>query len=313
MLYTLEKYQIARVSMVSATAWIPSLVLFICSLRLIRSQKDPARTGFTYFKWALFMFSSTAFFDVCFYAVRIALDQLWLHRAYDESDAFGDALQGLSISTASIRIVLEFFDMITDILVMIMLLHLSTGILVAQSGRTNTVGKKLRLTSYGAAAILGVLTLTVLGLQIRYICEGLYGDFEIAEDCAIQGRQIRFGFNVLMIVISLAVVARAVMVKRQLKADKSLSWCSTMLVAASVVWLLRTTFSMAFMAATTNLSYLYQDPEYKLANFILEVVFGIWPQFIVLCIVFAMGLAKEKGIWSRQRSLKDVEGSLQAV
>ncbi|KAM0233089.1 hypothetical protein ACHAP5_010515 [Fusarium lateritium] len=313
MLYTLEKYQIARVSMVSATAWIPSLVLFICSLRLVRSQKYPARTGFTYFKWALFMFSGNTFFDVCFYAVRIALDQLWLHRAYDESDGFGDALQGLSTSLQSIYIVWEFFDMITDILVMLMLLHLSTGILIVQSGRINTVSKKLRRTSYGLAAILGVLTLTVLGLQIRYICEIFYGDFEIAEDCALQARQIRFGFNVLMVVISLAIVIRTVMVKRQSKADKSLSWCSTMLVAASVVWLLRTTFSMAFMAATTNLSNLYEGPEYKLANFILEVVFGIWPQFIVLCIVFAMGLAKEKGIWSRQRSLKDVEGNRQAV
>jgi hypothetical protein len=222
-------------------------------------------------------------------------------------------MQGLGTSLESIQIVVQFFDMVTDILVMIMLLRLSTGIFIAQSGRTNNIGKKLRFVSYGAAFVLGVLTLAVLGLRIRYICESLYGDYEIAEDCAMQNRQIRFTFNVLIFVVSLAVVGRAFMVKRQSKADKSLSWCSTMLVAASVVWLLRTTFNMAIMAATTNLSNLYQDPDYELANFILEVVFGIWPQFIVLCIVFAMGLAKEKGIWSRQQSLKDVERNQQAA
>ncbi|KAH7235629.1 hypothetical protein BKA59DRAFT_444744 [Fusarium tricinctum] len=313
MLYPMEKYLVAHGAMVVIGAWIPSLVLFICSLRLVRSQKDPARTGFTFFKWALFMFSGTAFFDVCSRALQTALNWLWFHNDDDESDHFGHTVQGLSISLQSIQVVFHFFDMITDILVMIMLLRLSTGILIAHSSRNNTFGKKLRLVSYGAAFILGVLTLTVLGLRIRYICEALYGDYEIAQDCALQNRQIRFTFNVLIFVVSLAVVARAAMVKRQSKADRSLSWCSTMLVVASVVWLLRTTFNMAIFAAENNLSNIYGDPKYEFANLILEVVFGIWPQFIVLCIVFAMGLAKEKGIWSRQQPLKDFERNQQPV
>ncbi|KAI6775923.1 hypothetical protein HG530_002681 [Fusarium avenaceum] len=313
MLYPVEKYQIAHTTMVVVGAWIPSLVLFICSLRFVRSQKDPARSGFTYFKWALFMFSGTAFFDVCLYALQIALNRLWFHRIDDESNYSGSALQGLGISLQSIQIVFEFFDMITDILVMIMLLRLSTGIIIAKSDRTNTVGKKLRLVSYGAAFVLGVIMLTVLGLRIRYICEALYGDYEIAQDCALQYRQIRFTFNVLIFLVSLAIVACAPLIKRQSKADKSLSWCSNMLVVASVVWLLRTTFNMAIIAASDSLRDYYGYSEYKLPYIILEVVFGIWPQFIVLCIVFAIGLAKEKGIWSRQQPLKDFERNQQHV
>ncbi|KAJ4151948.1 hypothetical protein NW765_013479 [Fusarium oxysporum] len=99
------------------------------------------------------------------------------------------------------------------------------------------------------------------------------------------------------------------MIKVQSKGENVLTWCSNMFIAASVVWLMRTTFNMASTAAWTNLSSAYRDREYKYAYYILEVVFGIWPQFVVLCLVFAIGRARNNGIWSKQEQepVKGVE------
>ena len=59
-MYELEKYWIAHGAMVFLGAWIPSVVLFFCSLCLVRRKRDPARTAFTYLKLALLVFSGYA-------------------------------------------------------------------------------------------------------------------------------------------------------------------------------------------------------------------------------------------------------------
>jgi hypothetical protein len=40
--------------------------------------------------------------------------------------------------------------------------------------------------------------------------------------------------------------------------------------------------------------------KYEFYFYIFEAIFGIWPQFVVLAMVYVMGLAKANGIWSRQ-------------
>ncbi|KAF4449061.1 hypothetical protein F53441_7605 [Fusarium austroafricanum] len=298
--YTLDKVMIAHAAMVILTAWLPSIIVFFCSL-FVRSRKDPARTGFTYFKFALFLFSGFAFFDVCSYALSIAYNRI--HRdSYLESGLTKIDVKSLSVASAVCSLLAGLYTNITDILIMIALLRLSTGVVIAQSGHAGPIGKILRFTSYIAATILLALVLASFGLRIRFIYEYYYNDVDIGVDSLKKMRQILFAFDVLIFVISLGVVARAVMVKKQPAAEKTLVWASNMLIVASVFWLLHTTFNMASLAAWSNLSDPLHDPEYKYAYYILDVVFSIWPQFLVLIMVFFMGLRpyKKNGIWSKQ-------------
>jgi hypothetical protein len=83
-----------------------------------------------------------------------------------------------------------------------------------------------------------------------------------------------------------------------------------MLLVASVVWLLHTSFAMASLAAWENLSNTWDmaPVDFEFYFYIFEVIFGIWPQFAVLVLVYFVGLAKANGIWSRdQESLTHVE------
>ncbi|KAI7762328.1 hypothetical protein LZL87_006723 [Fusarium oxysporum] len=298
-MYELEKYWIAHGAMVFLGAWIPSVILFFCSFCLVRRKRDPARTAFTYLKLALLVFSGYAFFEFASYVVSVVHSQLYYSGRID-SDFDSHYSKTLLVTVQVLATLALIYDMVTDILVMIILLRLGTGIVMVQTGRPDPKGKILRLVSYIAAAILFILALTAFGLRIRYVYEVFFNDVRVGADSFTKSRQIGFSFSVLVFVISLAIVARAIMIKVQSKGENALTWCSNMFIAASVVWLMRTTFNMASTAAWTNLSSAFRDREYKYAYYILEVVFGIWPQLVVLCLVFAIGRARNNGIWSKQ-------------
>lgn len=237
-------------------------------------------------------------------------------------------IEVLGILNPVFRLVGKLSDVITDILIAIILLRLSTAILTLCSGSAG--GKKLRHFSYGLAFALVALALTFFGLQMRSIFELMYGDIDVGADCYEKGLKVELTTRVLIFVTSLAVFVKAVMVKKQAKADKNLTWvrlstdlfgathtdttsqASTMLVLASVVWLLHTSFAMSSMAAWENFGSYWSVPRvrYELYFNILDVIFKIWPQFVTLVLVYVMGRAKANGIWSRQQnsSKQDEEG-----
>lgn len=235
--------------------------------------------------------------------------RLWNSGRID-SDFDSHYSKTLQVTVQVLATLALIYDMVTDILVMIILLRLGTGIIMVQTGQPDPKGKILRFFSYIAATILFALSLAAFGLRIRYVYEVFFNDVSVGADSYTKSRQISFSFSVLVFVISLAIVARAIMIKVQSKGENALTWCSNMFIAASVVWLLRTTFNMASTAAWTDLGSAYGDREYKYAYYILEVIFGIWPQFVVLCLVFVIGRARNNGIWSKQEHepVKGVEG-----
>ncbi|CAF3459092.1 unnamed protein product [Fusarium graminearum] len=314
MMNILDKVALAHVVMVAVGSYIPSLYLFFSSLCTVRSQKDPVRTAFTYAKYALFIFSVHAFFDIGNYSTYLIFSATYNYRDPEDEDfdwgRYTSMMEALGICTPVFRMVAKLSDVVTDILIAIILLRLSIAIFTLYSG--SAAGKKLRHVSYGMAFVLFALALTFFGLQIRSIFDLRYGDIDIGADCHEKGLKVELATRVLIFVISLAVFVKAVMVKKQAKADKNLTWASTMLVVASVVWLLHTSFAMASMAAWENFGSYWSAPrvEYKLYFYILEVIFRIWPQFVTLVIVYILGRAKANGIWSKQQnSLKqDEEG-----
>ncbi|QPC69529.1 hypothetical protein HYE68_000281 [Fusarium pseudograminearum] len=310
----LDKVALAHVVMVAVGSYLPSLYLFFSSLCTVRSQKDPVRTAFTYAKYALFTFSAHAFFDIGNYSTFLISSLTYSYIDPEDEDfdwgRYANMMEVLGICTPVFRMVAKLSDVVTDILIAIILLRLSTAILTLYSG--SAAGKKLRHVSYAAAFAMSALALAFFGLLIRSVFDIRYGDIDIGSDCFEKGLKVELATRVLIFVISLAVFVKAVMVKKQTKADKNLTWASTMLVVASVVWLLHTSFAMASMAAWENFGSYWSMPrvEYKLCFHILEVVFGIWPQFVTLVLVYVMGRAKANGIWSKQQnsSKQDEEG-----
>ncbi|KAF5006293.1 hypothetical protein FDECE_7324 [Fusarium decemcellulare] len=311
-----ERYMVAFAAMIIIGAWIPTVILFFCSLCLARRRKDPARTAFTYLKLALLVFAGFCFFQICSAALSLAYTRTIYHENVDSIYVDNDVLIDISKAMRATWTVATLLDMITDILVMIILLRVSTGIVIAQSGDAGLIGKILRFASYGLAVFLGALAVAAFALRVQFIVlfydNNLYTSASSADKYE-KGRQVAFVFYVFVFLISLAIVARSIMVKVQPKAEKTLSTCSNILIAASVIWLLRTTFDMASLAAWTNLSDVLDDPEYKVWYDIVTVIFAIYPQFIVLCLILAIGRMKKDGLWSTQQPFMQTQGNQQTA
>lgn len=121
------------------------------------------------------------------------------------------------------NVVYIFFELITDILIMIILLRLCTGILMVHHASIPNekpyLGKNLRFTSYGAALVLLALALATLGLYIHFIVSMYYSSSSDPVTLMTRATQVSFAFKVFVFVISIGIVARTVMVKRRAKPD----------------------------------------------------------------------------------------------
>ncbi|KAJ4139809.1 hypothetical protein NW768_001154 [Fusarium equiseti] len=313
-----ESYAIAHAAMVFG-CFIPALMFFCSTFCTVRRDKDPARTAFTYLKYALVTFSLYALSASANSAFNAAYNILFMRDGRPDN-----VLIALGYARPISDLICKIFEMITDILIMVILLRLCTGILMVHHESIPHskpyVGKNLRLASYGAALVLLALALTSLGLNIRFMVSVYYGLDD--DPFVIMGRstQVSFAFKLFVFVISLGVVVKAAMVKRRAKpdmgmlddaktyghisSDRNLTWVSNMLIAASVFWLLHTSFTMASFAAWNNLESprKVRPMEYLPFYYVFEALFNIWPQFFTLVLVFLMGRKKQDGIWMKQET-----------
>lgn len=69
----------------------------------------------------------------------------------------------------------------------------------------------------------------------------------------------------------------------------------------SILWLLRTTFELAFWIKYINLSNFMDDPLFNVYMEIVEVALSILPMFIILMILFALSTKKTNGLWSTEQ------------
>ncbi|CAG7564304.1 unnamed protein product [Fusarium equiseti] len=220
-----ESFPIAHAAMVFGT-FVPSIMIFCSTFCTVRRAKDSARTAFTYLKYALVTFSLYALFAAANSAFNATYSILFLNDGrpgdFDDDVPINVAI-ALGYATPISEIIWKLFEMITDILIMIILLRLCTGILMVHHSSIPHskpyLGKNLRFASYGAALVLLALALTSLGLNIRFLVSMYFGIDNDPFVTMARSTQVSFAFKVLVFVISLGIVVKTVMVKRRAKPD----------------------------------------------------------------------------------------------
>ncbi|KAF4973456.1 hypothetical protein FZEAL_9330 [Fusarium zealandicum] len=183
-----------------------------------------------------------------------------------------------------------FLGRMIDNLIMLNLFHIGTGILVAQSDQPGSPGCFLKVVSRGIVVILGALAIALFTLQLRFV-SGFRGGYpRMCNKGTASMKLIAACYAIILFAASLGTVGRATTIKRvQSESEMSFFRHSTLLVAASVVWLLRTAYNMACTVGGDLCSRNY--------NILLGIFFAIWPQFIALCLMFAIITERRNAIW----------------
>lgn len=137
-------------------------------------------------------------------------------------------MEGLLLGRVHVWAVARLFDCMADIFVFLVLERLATGVIIAKTGAPDKVGKLLKLVSYGVAVLLLALNLAQFGLGERFNIQYYVGNLfsvggsnppDNVGDYLTQSQQVEFSFQVLVFVLSLAVVGRTIMVKLQARGE----------------------------------------------------------------------------------------------
>ncbi|KAG8355633.1 hypothetical protein FVEN_g6569 [Fusarium venenatum] len=154
----------------------------------------------------------------------------------------------------------QICDLCIDALIALILPRLITAIINVHLGGVGIAAKSIRIASYGLSLILAALVLIVLSLQFLDIYSTYHDDSGgLSFAASYLGSVVRIIFRRVIFATSLAVTFGSVIVNMQTSTNTDLARASTMLVAASVVWLLHASMLAGWILFSEDLpAYFFQ-------------------------------------------------------
>jgi len=282
---------------------LPLFVLWCVSLCTARRKGDPARVGVAWMKavYPFWVVAST------FFAIAYGL-RVWVRLAdesyynYDE-----DVIYAVSQASDSVWSVAGLFNYISIITLLVCFVEFAGGFLLALTG-ANRFAKPIRFGALGVAFVLFILAITWFGLVIKYYT-GYYSYLRdpspargastaLSKDGRTLSR-LSGATDILLWLASLPTVGYAAFVVHKARSSPHLRNSAGLLLAATILNFIRTITDMA-VAATYSLGPpMGLTPIY--VPYVVVPVLTTIPMFVLLVLLFTIGIRKQKGLWWNQK------------
>ncbi|OAQ73616.1 hypothetical protein VFPPC_13040 [Pochonia chlamydosporia 170] len=304
-----EVWLIAACVLLFLTAF-PALVIFFCSLCVVRRKADPSRRWLVWFRAGFIMFALSNFLLFVVYLFAVIFSDLYQPQ-YD------------TITSTTILPVQVELDLISSLLgnfaeicMILALSGLDKGIIVAHktetrrgdgdvlAGTVELLDKVFHFSVYGLAGVLAVLSIAAFGLgQHLYSMYGLSRS-RIGYDHSFVGlsfaytslgntsKLLSLAMHIMVLAIVLFITIKSIATKVRCRGDKRVKLASTYLIVCDALFLLRAAYSVSYAIAFAPSS---NTPPSVFT--VVDVVADTWPAFVIFCILFALG-SKKRGLWS---------------
>ncbi|KAK0616483.1 hypothetical protein B0T14DRAFT_247612 [Immersiella caudata] len=283
--------------------WVTPLFIIWCiSLCTARRKGDPARVGIAWLK-AVFPFWILA---LTFITIGYGLG-LWVLFASDGSVDFDeDVILAVAHASDSIWGVGWLFKYIADTLLLVTLAELGNGFILCVTG-VNRFAKPIRYTALGFAALFIILDVAWFGLLMQYH-KAFYayvldprparGTAAALDRDARTLSQLAGALDILLWLATLPTLGYAAFVMHKAKSVPNLRNSAGLFLAAAILNLVRMTTEMALTAT-------YGLPESRViapvhVPFVVRPILDCIPMFVLLVLLFVIGIRKKKGLWSGQ-------------
>ncbi|CAH0057341.1 unnamed protein product [Clonostachys solani] len=247
---------------------IASFVMWIMSLVKLRTNKDPARTAFLWQRISFGFFILFCLFDAAYY--------LWIpfYRFY----GYGATN---SISTALGPLGSLWYN-IADILILMALVRLNNGISIAGAKQSNSLPKILKNISWGAFGILLALAIALYATSVAFRLIYIVG-------YSVNLYRLATAFYALMFVGSVFVLAQTIYVFVVARSESHLAQASIYSLVCAILYFMHQLYELVIVTTLTIEG--YHLP-------ITEVVFSLWPMFIILVLIYVLGSQRTSPLWS---------------
>lgn len=286
--------------------FIASAVISGVALCTVRRRCDIARSWIPYYKAAFSIFAFALFLRCLTYALSVAQINMPYSSGYVNDRMLVEAASYLGT-------VGDFFTYIAEILMFLTLIVLGCCVTIAQCGQEQTPDRFVKYVAYGFSGLIGILVLVLMSLNCAYYSytykrQSSYGydSYSDAEKVAKLSKstiRVAAAAAILFMIAALGALAWSIIVTiRGPKNQGMSSMPAILLIVCSVLFMVEKVYDMAIL-------FKYQYPkarDYPEHMRIVSVVFGLWPEFVLLVILFALGIKKRSGVWAN-RDLVDAQ------
>ncbi|PKS10994.1 hypothetical protein jhhlp_002753 [Lomentospora prolificans] len=247
--------------------------LFLASLFVCRRHGDQARGYVTWMKISFMFFSGYLFFN-CLTSVLIVLYY---------NDLLGT---GFNV-TSNLEVC---FEMIVKVLIVATLGSLVRGIFYARSSKPAALAMPFRVFAFVLVGLVSLLTIVFLGVAMHATFSSSSRSFQ----SAMHANKIWGAIQIVLFIVSLALVAIAGFTFTKVKSMAHLRTASTVLIVACVFFFVQNLYSIVWIGLYGNLAGRRRSaipPEFSV---IINLIFGVISLFATLVTLFHLARSKDK-------------------
>lgn len=236
---------------------------------------------------------------------------------YNDVDLFARLSSGATV-------IAHLFNILAEVTIFLTLASMIRCIRIAESAEDKhpTRHKFSRYLAYAISFVITVFSLATFSISLyAIVLSGISTSYtgiawdKYYNDTDTAGTVMDYLCQGLLCTISIAMLVRAIMLKRKLRASKTLRKPLVYLIACCSLWVLRAVFDIyVIIFEAKYLSYFEQSLDVISSfNEVLSVVFMTWPVFIILVILYYLGLDTKTGLSSAGRPLLMGDAESQAA
>lgn len=240
------------------------------------------------------------------YGIRVGVDFSHSSILYKDDE---EVILAVSHAGDSLWGVGWFLKYIADILVPITLAELASGFVLVLTGSTR-LWNPSRIATLGLGLVFMVLDIAWFALLMRYYSKYYAyltdpspprGTGAALESSSHTLEQLSGALDIMLWIATLPIVVYTAYVVHKAKAVPHLRNSTILLLTASLLNFIRMTAEMAI----TCTYYLRPDWRFRIiplyVPYIVRPVLDCTPMFVLLILLFVIGIRKQRGLWSTQQ------------
>ncbi|KAJ4150343.1 hypothetical protein LMH87_011095 [Akanthomyces muscarius] len=303
---------------------VASITFAICAAVRLHRRRDPARRVFSWVKIAWLLFTIAVFTSFIEAATVTVTSRVYQAAYYSVSDVQDDEVDLIARISSGASALAHCFNVFAEVIVYLTLASFIRCIRLA-GPHDEKHARRHRWSRYSAYVIsfgITILSLAVFSVGLYWVVlseissssNGIAWD-RYYNNYIVASAIMSLICQAFLALLAISMLIRSCVLRRKLRASKSLHKPMRYLIACCSLWVVRAAFDIYSIVFQTIAPGYFAPSVDAVTSFneVLCVIFMTWPVFIILVILYYLGLDMKTGLLSTGSPLLMDDGESQAA